>query len=542
MGQAAALDDIAGRSIVESARALRQRLDEPKATVDLVTFMPDAEYREQVTLKALGLDEGTTFLEGVPFVVRRHAFSAVSSHRLEELRPLLVVCLLDGPEQAEALDKLAALSSDTTWLMVLHGGEGLPGGTKASLESQQTVVEEIGPNDLERISLPRRMQLPHFHTALNLLHNLSVSNALDRLETVIGLALDQQERSLKARRAMNQQQVIKVQGRRQGHAHDAASQLKQLLAQRIAELEAGLAGQVEARARPQTGAQSRMVDDLLEDLVGLTEVKRARNTIMAVPPPFEERFLDKIATRLRQDGLNDLIAMRDAMRSLEQDMAKAAERCELPSPTLQIQLLTDQPLQELVANVVHLERRYEGSMVRKGSYEFFMAIRKYQMIVFMMLSTLGLSLMRELRFIMVPLTLLLLGLGAVFVVRSMRREREESGETELKKAREMLRGEARRMLADVARQWSRLLNDHLRTIQSTNAQTMDGFLKDLARKQAENEEEEKRRVQLLVQKNDQQERRCAELRRAHQNLQRTLGRLRNDLHQTFARQARHLFA
>jgi hypothetical protein len=539
--QARELAELGVRSALDGATALKERLERPVAGFEVVTFDTADMAQVPAVLAALGLTEGESVIDGLAMRVRHCPFSAVTSYRLDELRPLLRVCVVGAAAPAEWGDQLVAMAGDSPWMLVVHhGGLRLPAELRSTLEAERTLVEELTLEQLSSKALPSRLTEPAFQGALNLLFNLTVANTLERLEHVLGLSLQQEERNLKARKALNQQQVIKVQARGPGSASDAATQLKQLLTQQMNQLEKGLTDQVEGLFRSQTGTFTKLVDHELEGLQELEGQKTSKATVMGVPQAFEEQFMVRLHAGLLRSGLNDLTMMRDGMRSLEQDLERAACKAGLAAPTLQFKLLTDKPLQELLANTLQMERRYEGSMARKGFYEFFMAIRKYQMIAFMILSTLGLSFMRDLRYIMIPLTLVLLGLGAVFVARAMRREREEGGDKELGKAQDSLRNEARRMGTEYMRQWTRLLSEHLRGQLTHNSLAMENQLKEQAQRQAASDEEEKRRVQRLVQSAEHGERKFINLQRAHENLQRNLARLKSDVRQIFLQQARTL--
>jgi hypothetical protein len=146
-----------------------------------------------------------------------------------------------------------------------------------------------------------------------------------------------------------------------------------------------------------------------------------------------------------------------------------------------------------------LQRNYQGELVRQGFFEYAMMARRYLMILFMFISAFGLSFLRGYREFMIPVSVLLLSIGSIVVIRSVQRERSETMEKEINKAKESLRAETKRMCSDVQRAWGAMISQHL----SDQSQAILGQIEFAIRthqtQRANESVEEKQRLQRQLQ-------------------------------------------
>jgi len=205
----------------------------------------------------------------------------------------------------------------------------------------------------------------------------------------------------------------------------------------------------------------------------------------------------------------------------------------MPSPSLNFASLSDAELVSILDSVVYIDKPFSAEMPKKGAYEYFMAVRKYQMLFFMMASAFGLSFVRNVMMFTIPATLVLLGFGIYSVMITVEKERKEKTEKELKKAQESLFGEAKRIATEISRQWGRQFSEHLRNQGILITEETENYIKVFYTKRKTGLDEEKKNLQRMLQGIDQSERTLELVKRNAASWQRTLARNRNEIKTSF---------
>lgn len=467
-------------------------------------------------------------------------FEKVQTSQAGKVKPVMLISFLSEQDMAleDWKEKITALATDTPCFLLISEKEISDRVFLQSLASLTTkfYCKTLGDPSLLS-SLKEFLLSPDQLLPMNFAFNQNVLSAMESINTVLTLNIQQEERNLKAKKAVNQQQVIKVQTRT-NNSSEVFNQFKTVLSNYFSQIERGLSDNLENLNRQKTGEFSKSMEELIEHIDQLQRVKGGKNDILKIESEVEHAFFNSIFQYLRKQGQNNLLIMHDSFKGLETEVNKLCEKNNLPSISLSLKFLTDQQLNLILENTVRWDRPYEGSAPRKGAYEYFMAMRKYQMIIAMIASSFGLSFMRGLSMYTIPVTILLLGFGGVNVYKTVEKEREENDLKELTKAKEVLRGELKRIASEFSRQWMKVLQDHLRQQNNIVSLNVDSVLKDYTGKKAVDEEEEKKRVQRMVQSIDNQERKITGIVRASDTFTRNIQRLSSDLKHAFVQQSR----
>jgi hypothetical protein len=155
--------------------------------------------------------------------------------------------------------------------------------------------------------------------------------------------------------------------------------------------------------------------------------------------------------------------MRDLFALVSKEVESTLSDAGAPPVVTQYGHLTDERVARFLDSSVSLENSYRSEQSRKGVFEYLMQARRYQMLFYMLLPLVGFaSPFPSFRSLFLSLSFGLLIYGGISVFKRVRLEREENRERELERARDALRAQCRRVVADCARAWVRLVSQHLK--------------------------------------------------------------------------------
>jgi hypothetical protein len=313
---------------------------------------------------------------------------------------------------------------------------------------------------------------------------------------------------------------------------ESFAELRAGILRQIAEFSRGVQERLEDALAPQ-GPLAAAIGAAARQIVALEEEPRVRTMAMRVAPPDEQRFLAAVRGGLLAQGMTDLQAARDLARLIDGLAAQAmrASGCPPPAP---LQPMSDERLRRLVSIVVSITRAYQGERPRPGFFEYAMLARRYQMVLVMMLSAFGVSLVRSFRDVMLPLATLLLSLGALQVVHAAKRSRVEQQAQQLERARDTLKADAARAAAHFVRDWPGMLVQHLQDQSAMLLEGCERAFRAQAARAAADAASGRQMVQRQLQALDGVERRLSVTSRGRDALAASLAQLRGELRQLIA--------
>lgn len=388
-------------------------------------------------------------------------------------------------------------------------------------------------------ALTRFMAMPAMTSAVDLLQAEAAARALDALAGVAGLAMQQEGRAIRARRALLQQ-------RAGAGPRPAASLTDMIAAQRsrlqrsFSDFSRGIDDRFAATLSAPAAPFWRALDEHLSGISELDREPRVKSLVTRLPTHAEEAWLDMVRQALVSHCLADLAALRDMLRAAGREIEEAVAEAGGPPLVVQFQHLTDDRVLRLVDQQLVPQRRYQGEIPRPGFFEYLMAARRYQMVVFMFLSAFGLSFLRTYREFMIPAAIGLLSLGMLQVAHSVKRERIESVAKELDKVREQLRNETRRMIADVQRAWPGLVSQHLSDQLPLALGNAEASVRDFFARVTNDAAEERQRLQRQLQSFEVAERKLTAPMKGRETVSQAIAHVRGELRQLIAAAVRGL--
>ena len=399
-------------------------------------------------------------------------------------------------------------------------------------EENQTTINEttvnsstLIANNFDESQLINLLQNTNYREAINLLYNFGLCNAALSIYEVIKLSHQQEQRSIRGKKAVNNQQIIQLKNEKSTDGRELMVEIKKQLSQQSRELIAGSEEAVEKEVFSRTSKLQKLATLFGSDLQELEEVESTKETLLKIPNELKDNFIAEISNLLLNLGQVNLRMVNDGLKDAKEGLERKIDQANITSPSLPLKYLNDMKLRQLISEVAHWEKDFEGSLQKKGAYEYFMAARKFQMMLVMIASTFGLSIIRDLRAYMIPFSVLLIGFGGISIFKSIKNEREEKNKKELEKARELFRNEAKKIGTSYSRIWLKFIKTSVDFSENELHTFLENYLKNVITSEKEASENNKSKIQLQAQNIESTERKHQTMTRSIEGLSRTLGRL-----------------
>ena len=450
--------------------------------------------------------------------------------------PILVV--VHTPEQApdkelkdaifEAVQQhplsLLLVPADAGWAKALSG-----------LASRGTwVCKPIGLELMQERDLEENLQLAPWKQVRPFMIGWSAAGSLTSLYEGLGLALEKEKGSLKAKRTVLDQKAAVSQSKTTGNASDILGEARGFMQKQFDIYQKESTKRMQSLVAQFDGTLSQEIEATIKAFDQFDFEKKPKIFVVRVPAAVQNGLLARTKQILEEAGRADLVAMGEVFRKTQEDVEKLVEAKGGPPTVVHFHYLPDHELTNLLDRSIRIQRAYSGTLARRGPMDYFMAARRYQMIFFMMFSAFGLSFVRSYRQIMVPLTVLLLSFGLLNVINSTRKQEKETQELELEKARELLRAELRRCMNEIDKNWSSVLSNHLTSQQAEMVEKIDNtltsFFAGANRQAAEDKQLQQRQLKGL----DQSERKLVEAAKRVQAAPQELEQLRDQMTQLYS--------
>ncbi len=364
------------------------------------------------------------------------------------------------------------------------------------------------------------------------LHAACIARAASSLLAALNADVLREIQTLRTRRALLAQRSVPSSPALMNV--EIVAEVRSNIQRHVAELMRGLDERLHVALSP-AGALSHAIEQALGRIGRIEHSPRIRTTVTRLSEDDEREFLAALRRAIVNHGLVDLTAVRDLVRLVEQETAERIGSDMASTVRVSIEPLSDDRLNRIAHVSVGLSRHYQGELPKPGFFEYLMIARRYQMVLVMFLSSFGLSSVRSLRHLMIPVGVLLLSLGALNVARTVRRDRIESRQRELERARDLLRAEARRMLQEFQRLWPDVISQHLQDQWPPMVASIERSIRDRMARDAAEAGAARQRAQRQTQGYDALERRLSTSSRARDAMASTLSQLLGELRQVITR-------
>lgn len=363
-------------------------------------------------------------------------------------RPLVMMLRSAADSTADA--KLAERAAHRPWLCESIPMSGLaPGGLKQRLESGG----------------PELSALLRTYAAL-----YGIETAAEALKLVI----EQEQRTIRVKRATAQQKTAKLQ-MTAGNVAEVVAEIRVRMQRTLADFEKSVQEGVAELFLPQIGSLSQKVEERLGQIVDLERTLGEKSIQLRVKPSDESDLLRLISEGIHNRANADLRSFRDVLELISNDVDRTLASVGAPPVVLRHSQVPDSRINRVLDSAIRIEHVYRGEQPRQGWQEFYQEARKSSALMTSAVTTpltlISTALPAKVRTDAVMLTggltVLFWFVGGYQVWRSLPRERAEAVAREVERAREVLRGEARRMFSEAERGWTSAISDALRDEQST---------------------------------------------------------------------------
>lgn len=221
---------------------------------------------------------------------------------------------------------------------------------------------------------------------------------------------------------------------------------------------------------------------MIVSLKDLETTRKRKKSVNSIDENFYTELLDKINSVLRDHMIADIKTSTDLLHQLEAENQQGLSDSGFSIQKHHYAHLTLEDVSRTLSNTVFIDKKFESESSKKGFYQYFMSIRRYQMIFFMIFSSFGAAAIMNKYFeIFIPLGILLLLLGIILIYNNVQRESKENYESNVNKAQEFLNAQLMKIISNATRNWTGTVDKHLKTEQQR-------YLKEIQKKMSELQE------------------------------------------------------
>lgn len=386
----------------------------------------------------------------------------------------------DSPDKALVEDIVQEMKRRPLTMLLAPKEAGWAQGLSALGSREAFLCRLVELEGLMEKNLQETMTRPPWLQAGHLACAWSAAGALAEMHEAFSVALENEERSARAKRV-----ALEQQSGRQGaiaSPTEILAEVRGYLQKQFEGFQRGVSTRLSDLVAPFEGRLTREVEAEIEEFSDFEFEKKPKTDVLRIPTAVEQSLLRRIADNLGEALRSDIVRLHDLFRDAQEYVEHTLEVKGAPPVAVHFRHLQQSAGDTLIGRSGVIQRPYKGEISRRGPMDFFMAARRYQMIFFMVFSAFGLSFIRQYTMFTVPLGIMLLAFGMVNVVNAARKQRAESIAKELDKAREGMRTELRRAMNDIQKNWEQLLSNHLASEQATALELIESTVKTAAEK------------------------------------------------------------
>jgi hypothetical protein len=304
--------------------------------------------------------------------------------------------------------------------------------------------------------------------------------------------------------------------------------------------------------KPLTGKYSINISDWSQELKEVEKediAEKSERWATYISKDFLKDYENKVKSQLQGDFANDYNAL---LSSADSSLGKinfilSQKGIADQNNKIQIDYGRFPDPEKTLTNYVAFSRLYSGEMVKKGAVEYFIALREYTgliMVVTGLLAPLYMiaaisqnSFMKSmsvgLRIAIGVITLIMIVYGYFDLRKRIPRRRKEEQERELRRAKENLVTEGKRMSNDSSKDWQANLSLWLREIQNQFVFQLDKLAKEFSLQQQQKLNDEKQKLQRMNQGLDNNSKRINNAEKLMENTIKTFDDKVNDIEKYF---------
>jgi hypothetical protein len=290
--------------------------------------------------------------------------------------------------------------------------------------------------------------------------------------------------------------------------NDLTTSARQIIQKNILDIEKGFKTKYDELNKPIVGNFYLQLDDFInkisfEDIDQFDVAEKSEKIETKLNASKSELFKENIVNSINNEFKKDLIFLNSSCNDGIEKINNLLASKNLPKIKKDNFINPDIQSDKIVSSNNYIQRPYLGEITKKGVMEYFIALRDYTGMIMVVVGIFSPLLMMSstsddqvgfwsflnkisavLRLAKQPIQLITIILIAFMIIygifdlrKRIPRKREEERERELKKVKENLMQEGRRIYADISRDWVAMLSNYLRELAQNITNEMDGIFK-----------------------------------------------------------------
>lgn len=378
-------------------------------------------------------------------------------------------------------------------------------------------------------------------------------NSLKPLLVITKDAIQKEQKLVSTRKIVNVQLAgVLKKDEYQANISDIISQAKSQFLTWNSDAEKNIKLKYDELNKPLTGKYSTNISEWSQQLSELEKediAEKSERWGTSISKEFLNEYEKKIRTQLVSDFSNDhnnLLTSADSVLGKTNHLLSQKGIGD-NGTKLQIDYSRFPDPEKTLSNYVAFNRIYTGEMVKKGAVEYFIALREYTgliMVVTGLLAPLYMiaaisdnPFMKKmsvgLRVAIGAITLIMIVYGYFDLRKRIPRRRVEEREREIRRAKENLASEGKRMSNDSSKDWQNNLSLWLREVQNQVMLQLEKAVKDFSFLNQQKLNDEKQKLQRLNQGLDNNSKRIANAEKMMDSTMKTYDDRVNELEKFF---------
>jgi hypothetical protein len=347
------------------------------------------------------------------------------------------------------------------------------------------------------------------------------------------LIIEQELRGVRLKRAAAQQHAVALQ-QPATNPMELITEARTRLARTFGDFERGVQDGLRNLFLPQVGSLAQAAEQYLARLDKLDQQKGERYVTLRIGDATEKDFFALVEAGFRDHCMRDVQRLATLFESAAADGNALLAGAGATSISVPHALLSEARLNRLLGSAMRIDHPYRGEMLNHGALEYLQQAKKYQTIV----AAVGFSALSLTKLLppaaIIGVTVAATVAGLVTMPQRVKRERREILSRELERARDVMRGDARRMFAEVEREWMQMVSEALRDEQASFMQQFEVAVRESQLRSSDDLADDRRRLQRQLSGLEGTDRLLATAKRTRDTVENSAGQLRHSLRQQLA--------
>ncbi len=369
----------------------------------------------------------------------------------------------------------------------------------------------------------------NFYNIIQISNSSAAAHSLEKIIDAYNLFINQIERELSAQQILAQQQNNMLQGVNVSGGKDSFRELKVRIEKYFNNFETGIKNKFEEAIRPEIGSLWLKMENMIAGMESLHKTSVGKKTVLSIPETKVKEVLDELQSFFYNNFTADIMTMNDLFNIIEKDIEREITKMGAVYLPINFRHMSADIISTILNSQIRIQSPFKSEMSNTGLYQYFMAIRQYQMIFVIIFSTFGLSFIRQMDQIMIPATIVLLGVGGYFVVKSVKKERKNTEEKELEKAVKFIQGTYQKIYVDSTRNWLSKMGEHLKTEMKDVLRTVENHVGSFVDAQKDQQKSQQQLIKRQVKSLEEREKSLKLYTKEGENIKRNIRRFRTDI-------------